>query len=427
MEALDRRDLGALFAATHRAGLSFNKIAEACGMKAERVSLVARGLATVTTLESIERIADGLRIPGALLGLAERPWEHPASTTSEHRNGPDDLADDPVNRRQLLRGALAAGLTGTALTALTAAREGLDLALTGSPSPAADLAHWSAAVEHYSYGYGGSAPAHRLAQLVTDVADLRTLLQRPHPVAARTELCRAAGQLAGMVAVCLHDLGEAREARRWFSSAGAAAAEAGDRALHAWVLAREAMTPLTYGAPLAAADLAARARNIAGDRPSASAALAAAVEARASAMVGDRQRALTALADVQRLAERLGPTDTADTWFGLPAQKRLVHLSHAYTLLGDTTQAREAQHQALVLTGPSSHQTQALLKLDGAICLQRDGDTVGACKAATEVLAALPADQRTGLTRSRALELYRTVLPQHRGLSVVRDLEDLTA
>lgn len=46
--------------------------------------------------------------PGHL--TANSPTPHPES----------DVGDDPVNRRQLLRGALATGLTGAALTALTA-------------------------------------------------------------------------------------------------------------------------------------------------------------------------------------------------------------------------------------------------------------------------------------------------------------------
>ncbi|MFD9603843.1 hypothetical protein [Streptomyces sp. NPDC059970] len=53
--------------------------------------------------DTVERIADGLRIPGALLGLAGRPWENTAIAPSTE---PPD-GDDPMKRRELLRGALA--------------------------------------------------------------------------------------------------------------------------------------------------------------------------------------------------------------------------------------------------------------------------------------------------------------------------------
>lgn len=90
--------------------------------------------------------------------------------------------------------------------------------------------------------------------------------------------------MAGMTAIVLHDLGSRRESRAWFATAARAAAESGDDQLHAWVLAREAMVPLNYGAPKAAAGLAERARHVAGHRPTAAATLAAAVAARAYAL-----------------------------------------------------------------------------------------------------------------------------------------------
>ncbi|MGA5703589.1 hypothetical protein [Peterkaempfera bronchialis] len=114
LAALRARDFGVVFAAANRAGLSYNRIAEACSMKAERVSQVARGASEVKTLDAIERISDGLRIPGVLMGLAARPWE--GTDHSAHPHAQDGV--DPMKRRDLLRGALAAGLTSAALATL---------------------------------------------------------------------------------------------------------------------------------------------------------------------------------------------------------------------------------------------------------------------------------------------------------------------
>ncbi|CAM5724540.1 hypothetical protein SHIRM173S_07496 [Streptomyces hirsutus] len=72
-----------------------------------------------------------------------------------------------------------------------------------------------------------------------------------------------------------------RKSRAWFATAARAATESGDDQLHAWILAREAMAPLDYGAPKAAAVLADQARHAAGSGPTAAAALGAAVAARA--------------------------------------------------------------------------------------------------------------------------------------------------
>src|SRR5689334_18293354 len=117
VRALRERDFTVVFAMAHDAGISYNRIAEACTLKPERVSQIARGTAAVTALATVERIAGGLRIPGALLGLAAQPWEDTALLSTEPHHG-----DDPMKRRNLLRGALAAGLTTPALAALTAAR-----------------------------------------------------------------------------------------------------------------------------------------------------------------------------------------------------------------------------------------------------------------------------------------------------------------
>ncbi|WP_190047218.1 hypothetical protein [Streptomyces galilaeus] len=92
-----------------------------------------------------------------------------------------------------------------------------------------------------------------------------------------------------------------------------AAAESGDDQLHAWVLTREAMVPLNYGAPKAAAGLAERARHVAGHRPTAAAVLAAAVAARAYALNHQSEQARAALADADALLGRLPESERSET------------------------------------------------------------------------------------------------------------------
>jgi hypothetical protein len=327
VRALHERDFTTVLAMAHDAGISFNRIAEACALKADRVSQIARGTAAVTALATVERISGGLRIPGAFLGLAAQPWEDTAVLSTESHHG-----DDPMKRRNLLRGALAAGLTAPALAALTAARTDVDQTL--SPDAPEDLADLEAAAESYGYGYHGQAPTRVLADLVTDFTTLRPLLTVPQPAPVRARLCRTAGQMAGMTAIVLHDLGSRKESRAWFATASRAAAESGDDQLHAWVLAREAMVPLNYGAPKAAARLADQARNTAGTRPTAAAPLAAAVAARAYALNHQPEQARAALADADALMERLPEGERSDTWLTYGEQKHHVHLSHAFTTLG---------------------------------------------------------------------------------------------
>ncbi|TLS45011.1 hypothetical protein FE633_17500 [Streptomyces montanus] len=423
VQAARDHDFTTLFAMAHSHGVSYYRIGEAAGIKADRVSLIARGKASLTALDTIVRVADALRIPGAHLGLAERPWED--STPKPHLESDDDR-DDPMNRRQLLRGALAAGLTGTALTTLADTRQSLDLALAADTEPA-DLSDLETAAETYGYGYHGQPPTQVLADLVTDFGELRPLLSTPQPIATRARVCRTAGQMAGITAIVLMDLGARRHARSWFATAATAARESGDKQLLAWIWAREAMVPLNYGAPQAAARLAEQARQVAGDRPTAAATLAAAVAARSYALSHRDEQAREALTAADAFMERLPAGARTDTWFTHGEQKHHVHLSHALTALGDTARAHESQIRALELSAPTSTMTRSLLQIDAAACLRHDGDPEQACQRTIAVMDDLPHAYRTGLVHRRALDLYRSIAAQHHREPAVRQLRDVLA
>ncbi|MEU2727378.1 helix-turn-helix domain-containing protein [Streptomyces griseoviridis] len=74
--ALRGHDFGSVFRlARQEAKISYSKIAAECGIKPERVGTLARGKGRIGSYEKIAVIADALRIPGHLVGLAPRPWE----------------------------------------------------------------------------------------------------------------------------------------------------------------------------------------------------------------------------------------------------------------------------------------------------------------------------------------------------------------
>jgi hypothetical protein len=329
-----------------------------------------------------------------------------------------------MKRRMALKALLAGGLSATALGKLADERHTLDAALVGRTTPT-DLDYWEQLADRYSLGYGGRAPAARLGVLAADVAELRTLLGQAQTTMDRGRLCRTVGQLSGMAAIVLHDLGEAQEARGWFHSARRAATESGDQQVLAWLYAREAMTPLTYGVPREAVRLSDLAVVAAGGRPSAASALASAVSARAHALSGNAEAAREALTQAQTFAERLDSAGSADTWLGLPEQKLQIHLSHAYTRLGDVRPARAAQARALQLSGASSYQARALMEMDAALCDHHAGATIDGCRRAVNTLVELPADQRTGLVRSRAADLLRAIPASRTGERAAADLRDI--
>lgn len=70
LSSLARHDFGQLFLLARRwGGISYSRIAESTGIKPERVGSLARGNGSITSYAKIGEVADGLRIPGRLLGL----------------------------------------------------------------------------------------------------------------------------------------------------------------------------------------------------------------------------------------------------------------------------------------------------------------------------------------------------------------------
>ncbi|MFD4904126.1 hypothetical protein [Kitasatospora purpeofusca] len=72
------RDFTKIFnLAKSKAGVHTSRIARQCELTPSRVGEVLSGRRKITNMSVIERIADGLQIPGHMLGLASRAWEQP--------------------------------------------------------------------------------------------------------------------------------------------------------------------------------------------------------------------------------------------------------------------------------------------------------------------------------------------------------------
>lgn len=82
VNACRTREFATIFALVRRrAGIYPSRIAALCGMTPSRVGEIMAGQRKLAHIDVIERVADGLRIPGAMLGLAQRPWEIPLRAT----------------------------------------------------------------------------------------------------------------------------------------------------------------------------------------------------------------------------------------------------------------------------------------------------------------------------------------------------------
>lgn len=94
-DACAGRDMGAVFRMLNHRGVSTRRLAESAGISQGRLYDYMNGKSRVEKLSVFEEIADGLRIPGRLLGIASRPWEpQPPPSGIEAQTAPagDDVS-----------------------------------------------------------------------------------------------------------------------------------------------------------------------------------------------------------------------------------------------------------------------------------------------------------------------------------------------
>ncbi|OIV37384.1 hypothetical protein BIV57_11240 [Mangrovactinospora gilvigrisea] len=280
--ALAEHDLAAAFKLfTKWAGLSQNALAAATGITPGKISLIIRGRQQVTAFAVICRIADGLRIPGRLLGLADRPWEHqadpalPPAAADDVTAAPEptgawapsrtaDLAADltrndlMLDRRAATR-TMAATLTGAAL---------LDPLEPWLRPAAADATHRppgrlgrrdvehleqvAIAFRHWNHTHGGGLQRKAVLGQLNDVSAFLAHHQQTHIAMG---LYRVMAQLASTAASMTLDEGDEQRGQQYYRLALRAAHAGGDMPFGANVLAAMARQLLYRDQPQDALDL----------------------------------------------------------------------------------------------------------------------------------------------------------------------------
>lgn len=265
LKALAGRDMGTLFALLNSRGVSTRKLAAAVDISQGRLYDYKNGNCRVEKLSVFEQIADGLRIPGHLLGLARRPWEPaPEPSAPAISDLPADTGDleaidafRDADRRSgggRLYAAVTRHLTDQIAPRLvdTASGPGVFAAAAALTEMAGWMAHDSAhddlAVKHLTRALplarvSGDAP---LAANIAASTSHLTLHTNDRPGAARwarTGLHLAAqgpripaltARLHTMTARALAAAAQHSPARRALDQAEAAIAEPAD-AVHPWL------------------------------------------------------------------------------------------------------------------------------------------------------------------------------------------------
>ncbi|MDH6112014.1 hypothetical protein P3T36_005009 [Kitasatospora sp. MAP12-15] len=277
--ALAEHDFASAFSLIKKyGGLSQNRIASACQLTPGKVSTVISGDQHVTSYDVITRIADGLSIPGDLLGLSARPWEKqpavppapvsggsPADDVPWHPAVTTDLAtqltraDLAMDRRTATLLLAVAAVSGTALLDplegwLTAAAKADERRRPGrlGEHEVSQLEAAAVAFRRWDHQFGGGLRSKAVLGQLNETAS--ALEDRQHPDIER-RLYRVMAQLAGTAATMAWDSGHQRRAQDYYRLALRAAHAGEDRPFGANVLAGMARQMLYIDRPADALEL----------------------------------------------------------------------------------------------------------------------------------------------------------------------------
>jgi tetratricopeptide (TPR) repeat protein len=266
-------------------------------------------------------------------------------------------------------------------------------------------------------------PASMLELLLAELDEVHALAAQRQPATVQARLCEITALLATLIADAHMKMGHVRHAHGWYGTARHAADDSTTAELRARVRAQAAMLPYYYGPLASASALAQHARMLSRRAPSPTSAFAAAAEARARARLGDKAGALQAIDAARDHFEHCdhGPDDDA---FAFPERRFLLYLSGAYTYLGQSRQARLAQHRALSLYPDQGGIDPALIRLEEAICLAQDRHLTEACHLAQDTLVSMDDEYRTPILAARARDVLQVLPSAMRSARAARQLSD---
>ncbi|WFB09470.1 hypothetical protein LRS74_22305 [Streptomyces sp. LX-29] len=453
--ALKEHDFAAAFLLIKKwGGLTQNRIAMACHLTPGKVSNIISGQQQVTSFDVLCRIADGLRIPGHMLGLAPRPWEseqqeHHQSVELRGRPCEDEIPWQPeiavelatqltrsdlvMDRRGASRALAGAALTGAAL---------LD-PLEGWLRPPGDrdaprvrgrlgvqeieeLEIAARAFRRWDHRYGGGLRYKAVLGQLNEVAEALDEHQAP---AIEQRLYQVMAHLAGVAATMAWDSKFQRRAQDYYRLALRASHAGKDPVFGANVLAGMARQMLYRDRPQDALELVRLAqegsRNAAGPRVHAMLhtreAWAFAAMGRVSAFQRATAQAAEALAEAEPVAEPYWIAYFDEAELAGVTGGRLLDLArkdprqHAETA---TAQIR----RAIAVRDRDAGRSHALDRIGLAECRFLAGDVAGAVDETHKAVEAA-GRTRSGRVRAQLGELYPYTVGHNvsRGVREARD------
>ncbi|WP_194919287.1 tetratricopeptide repeat protein [Catenulispora rubra] len=351
--ACQRHDISTVFALAERYGLSRSAISRQTEIKTDHVREIINGRRAVESFAVYERIADGLRIPGTMLGLSPRSWE----TVAVDQQGSHEDELQPWQ--------LADALTRSSVS---------PIALDQMERAAMKLAGM----------YPSTPPEQLMPQVLGLSGRVHEVLSLPSSLIVKRRSVQVAGILAGLAGHIYLDLGDRDRSASFYEVGRVAGEEAEDDGLIAWALTMQSIGQFFEGDPAAAVEyLEEAARLTEGGTNRRRHAWVSAQLARAYATDGDSNAALQALEQASSSfegADEAGGIDFFD-------EARLSGIAGTCNLLiGQPAAASEILADALNHRAVEDQKGRSLLTFDLASCLIDTGEIEEACNMASTAL-----------------------------------------
>ncbi|MBP5938482.1 helix-turn-helix domain-containing protein [Streptomyces acidiscabies] len=397
IEACRVRDFARVFRLLKvRAGIYPSMIARRCELTPSRVGEVVAGRRQLLHMDVIERIADGLRIPGHMLGLARREWETPQALAVAEREAP-----------QVPEQQVPVSLPGPEVDSILA------LATRTSLS-AATLEAFRSSIEDYwrrDDQHGGEAlrPA-----VVGQLRHVVGLLKENRPPSIQNGLYGIAAELARLTGWTYFDARQYNQARAYFTEALQLAKEIDDRQFMANVLACMSLQATYQDKPADSLALVTAAQDQARSSLSTTPRVLSMLsmrEAFAHATLGNRDATHRAIGEAHRSFEQIEAGDPDPSWvtyFDEP--KLIVDTGIAHGRLGEAAIAEPLIADALRQEACANQRGRAFHALWLARTQLDQGKLEQACHTATQALdmaSAVSSERVTGHLR----EFYDQLAP----------------
>ncbi|MGW2184701.1 tetratricopeptide repeat protein [Streptomyces sp. NPDC001719] len=323
VEACRERDVSTIFKMAKRAGFYPSLIARRVDLTPSAVGEVIKGNREVNNIHVIERVADGLRIPGHMLGLARREWETEGDqgfSTTAAEAGAGAGAEDRVGF--------------------------LDDAATSDPGDGATDPEFVAALiesqlpEQYK-GANFFGARSTIPPVVQHAQSITRLLETATGT-SRQSLLRTGGRVAEFIGWLYQDLGDFRRAALWSDRSMEWAQEAADDHMQSYILFRKSHQATARSSAERAVGLARAAQRLPDLTPQITA-LAAQQEAQGYALMRNPKAALAKFDEAHALASEppaAGSVTTVDTSYCTPTYIE-IQRANCWIDLGDPHRAIE--------------------------------------------------------------------------------------